>query len=352
MAAATLAVGALTLAACSSSPAAVKKPKTTTTVVPVTAQPQLCPLTGQPAPGGVIPQRPALAIKVDNYSAARPQSGLDRADIIFEEPVEGGITRYVAVFQCQNAPMVGPIRSARNIDIGILTQFGQPLLVHVGGINPVIANIAASPLINLDLGNYGLVIVHPPGRYAPFDTYASTTALWGLRADDQTVPAPIFTYSSTVPTGTAVTSVVIPFSGDAPVVWLYNPTNKLFMRYYGPEPDLLNNGHQNAAANVIVQTVDVTYGPWLENAEGGLEVQAQLSGTNGPLKVFRDGVEIDGIWQRSGAADPTQLLDSGGHPIALQPGPTWVELVPSTVNVTVATATPPPSPGSSTTASG
>jgi len=75
-----------------------------------------------------VPQRPALAVKVDNYAQARPQSGLDMADIVFEEPVEGGITRYVAVFQCQGAPEVGPIRSARNIDIGILGQFGRPLL--------------------------------------------------------------------------------------------------------------------------------------------------------------------------------------------------------------------------------
>ena len=91
---------------------------------------------------------------------------MDKADIVFEEPVEGGITRYAAVFQCQNAPLVGPVRSARNIDIGILGQFGTPLLVHVGGINPVLANIDASPLVNIDLGNYGS---HPdppagPGR--------------------------------------------------------------------------------------------------------------------------------------------------------------------------------------------
>ena len=68
-----------------------------------------------------------MAVKIDNYPAGRPQSGLDKADIIFEEPVEGGITRYAAVFQCQDAPLIGPVRSARNIDIGILGQLGQPV---------------------------------------------------------------------------------------------------------------------------------------------------------------------------------------------------------------------------------
>ena len=93
-----LASGALILGACSSSSKkAVKKPTTTTTAA------VLCPLTGTPAPGNVVPQRPAVGVKIDNYSAARPQSGIDAADIVFEEPVEGGITRFNAVFQCQNS---------------------------------------------------------------------------------------------------------------------------------------------------------------------------------------------------------------------------------------------------------
>ena len=115
--------------------------------------------------------------------------------------MEGGITRFVAVFQCQGATLVGPIRSARNIDIGILGQFGTPLLAHVGGIDPVIANIDASPIVNVDVGAHGTVNQHPPGRVAPYDTYASTSALWGLDPTDTSVPTPVFTYSSTTPAG-------------------------------------------------------------------------------------------------------------------------------------------------------
>jgi len=332
------ALGAVALlllaAACSSTPSAQPKkdapPTTTGTTVPRV----LCPLTGEPAPYNTVPEHPALAVKVDNYPIARPQSGIDKADIIFEEPVEGGITRYVAVFQCQDASLVGPIRSARNIDIGILTEFGSPLLAHVGGINPVLANIDASPLINLDLGAFGQVIQHVPGRYAPYDTYASTQALYGLKPTDKTVPAPVFRYSSTVPIGNPVASVAIPFSGTSNVVWRYNPTNERFMRYYGSQPDMLADNVQNMAANVIIQTVQVTYGPWLENEEGGLEVQAQLSGTSGPVQVLRDGVDINGTWQRSSPGSPTQFVSGFGQPITLTPGPTWVELVPSTVQVT------------------
>ncbi len=146
---ATAGLSGLLLSACSSSAptthqaSAVVKPTTTTTTSTVPAP--ACPLTGVPAPGGSVPQRPAMAVKIDNYPAGRPQSGLDKADVIFEEPVEGGITRFAAVFQCQDAALIGPVRSARNIDIGILGQLGNPLLAHVGGINPVLANINASP---------------------------------------------------------------------------------------------------------------------------------------------------------------------------------------------------------------
>ncbi|HTT86353.1 MAG TPA: DUF3048 domain-containing protein, partial [Acidimicrobiales bacterium] len=96
-------------------PNAPKHPRSSAAPVVTVPSGPVCPLTGQSAPGGQVPQRPALAIKVDNYPAARPQSGLNDADIVFEEPVEGGITRFVAVFQCQPASLVGPIRSARAV---------------------------------------------------------------------------------------------------------------------------------------------------------------------------------------------------------------------------------------------
>ena len=270
--------------------------------------------------------------------AARPQSGLNDADIIFEEPVEGGITRFVAVFQCQEAPLVGPVRSARNIDIGILGQLGHPLLAHVGGIDPVIANIDNSPLVNVDLGAHGTAEQHPAGRVAPYDTYSTTAALWGLYPTATTPPAPIFSYSSTVPTGSGVSpvaTVAIPFSSNSNVVWKYDAAIHAFQRYYGTKPDMLSTGAQNTAANVVVQFVTVTYGPWAENTEGGMEVQANLyDDASGPALIFRSGVEVGATWSRSTLGQATQFLTTGGQPIPLQPGQTWVELVPNTVKVT------------------
>ncbi|HVX22403.1 MAG TPA: DUF3048 domain-containing protein [Acidimicrobiales bacterium] len=338
------AAGAVLLAGCSSGGGTAKPPKktTTTTAAPTTTTTSTvpvvdCPLTGSPVPGGGgIPQRPALAVKVTNYVAGRPQSGLDKADIVFEEPVEGGITRFAAVFQCQGSQTVGPVRSARNIDIGILGQFGHPLLAHVGGINPVIANIDASPITNVDLGAHASLIQHPSGRRAPYDTYTSTTAIWAAYPTNTTPPPAVFTYSATPPAGGGpVATVSIPFSSNATVVWKYNTQLHAFQRYYGTKPDTLSTGAQNTAANVVVQFVQVTYGPWLENETGGLEVQANLyQDASGPALVFRSGQEIPGTWSRSTLGQPTQFVTNAGAPITLQPGQTWVELVPTTVKVT------------------
>ena len=129
-----------------------------------------CPLTGTPAPGGVVPARPALAVKIGNYTGDRPSAGLNQADIVFEEPVEGSYTRLVAVFQCQGAALVGDLRSAREPDVAILSQLSNPIFVHAGGIDPVLALLADAPIQDENIlgGGYGSVTIHPSGRYAPY----------------------------------------------------------------------------------------------------------------------------------------------------------------------------------------
>jgi hypothetical protein len=329
-------VAGLVLSACSSPPAqdaAPPKPKPTTTTTK--APGPVCPLTGVPAPGGSVPQRPAMAVKIDNYPSGRPQSGLNQADIVFEEPVEGGITRYAAVFQCQNVALIGPVRSARNIDIGILGQLGNPLLAHVGGIDPVIANIDASPIVNVDIGNSESLMIHPAGHVPPDSDYTSTAIVYGTHPTMNTPPQPLFTYSLQPPAGgTPAASVNIDFSATSNVTWKWNATTGTFQRYYNATtPDLLANGIQNQASNVIVQYVAISYGPWAENnLPGGLEVQADLyPNASGNAIVFRNGQEIQGTWHRSTLGSPTQFVNTAGQTITMMPGPTWVELVPNTI---------------------
>jgi hypothetical protein len=161
------------------------------------AGPPPAPSPGTPAPGGPVPQRPALAVKIDNYPAARPRAAWTR-------PTSSSRSRSKAASPATppsssaRCTLVGPVRSARNIDIGILGQLGTPLLVHVGGIDPVLANIDASPIVNVDLGDYGRSDP-PPGRVAPYDTYSSTAQMWGTHPTMTTPPQPLFTYSAKTP---------------------------------------------------------------------------------------------------------------------------------------------------------
>ena len=336
---ASVGIAGLILSACSSSDpphkAAVKvKPTTTTT----TAAPKpSCPLTGLPAPNGTVPQRPAMAVKIDNYPDGRPQAGLDKADIVFEEPVEGGITRYAAVFQCQDAALIGPARSARNIDIGILGQLGNPLEAHVGGINPVIANIDASPIGDVNLGASDSLMIHPAGRVPPDADFTSTSIVYGTHPTMNTPPQPLFTYSTTLPgAGSPVSNVNIPFSGTSNVTWHWNGTTNTFQRFYnGLQPDMLVDGAQNQTPNVVVQYVQISYGPWVENSEGGLEVQADLyPNASGAAMIYRNGQAFQATWHRGDLGSPTQFVNAFGVAIPLEPGTTWVELVPSNVAVT------------------
>ncbi len=339
---ATAGLAGLVLSACSSDPAphdsATAKIKATTTTSG--APKPACPLTGLPAPGGLVPQRPAMAVKIDNYPAGRPQAGLDKADIVFEEPVEGGITRFAAVFQCQNAALIGPARSARNIDIGILGQLGSPLLAHVGGIDPVIANIDASPIVDVDLGASNSLMIHPAGRVPPDADFTSTAIVYNTHPTMTTPPQPLFSYASAVPSGgSPVSTVNIDFSGTSNVTWKWNTATNTFQRFYnGTTPDMLADGAQNQTPNVVVQYVQISYGPWAENEEGGLEVQADLyPNASGTAVVYRNGMAFPATWHRGALGDPTQFVNAFGVPIPLEPGTTWVELVPNTI---MATTTP------------
>ncbi len=325
-------------------------PITTTAPVPVA----LCPLTGTPAPGGAVPARPALAVKIGNLTGDRPSAGLNQADIVFEEPVEGAITRLVAIFQCRGPSLVGDLRSARQPDAGILAQLSDPIFAHAGGIAPVLNLLSSSPLIDRNvLSGSGSTIIHPSGRYAPYSTFANTAALWALDPTDVTPPAPIFPFATAPPAGTVAgsgVSVHIPFSPSSDVTWQWSAPTSTYLRSYSGAPDRLLDGTQTAATNVVVMTVQTEIGSWVENDEGGREVVVTATGS-GPLLVLRDGAAIAGTWSRSTLTQPASLTGPGGVPITLQPGNTWVELVPAGIPVTP-TAAPAPAPASSTAAPG
>jgi hypothetical protein len=341
-----LVAGVLVATLADGSPAEQAVP-TTTTSSTVPAVVATCPLTGAPAPGGTVPPRPAVAVKIGNYTDDRPSAGLNQADLVVEEPVEGSYTRLVAVFQCQTASLVGDLRSARQPDVGILSQLSNPVFVHAGDIGPVQSLLDNAPLQDRNLlqGGMGSITLHPSGRYAPYSTFTDTTAVWATVPGDTTPPAPLFTYSPAPPVGAVPGSgltVHVPFSTEADVTWTWNPSTATYLRSYSGVADKLLDGAQTATANVVVMTVPTSIGPWYENSEGGREVEVDATGS-GPVVVLRDGVAVTGTWTRPSLTAPATLTVADGTPITLRPGSTWIELAPQGIPVTT-TAAPAPAP--------
>ncbi len=289
-----------------------------------------------------MPARPALAVKVGNYSGDRPSAGLNQADIVFEEPVEGAITRLVAVFQCQAPSLVGDVRSAREPDVGILSQLSNPMFAHAGGIDPVLSLLSHANLMDENIlgGGAASASIHPTGRYAPYSTFVKPAAVWALNPSDTTPPSPIFNYSTGLPNGAVPgsgSSVHIPFSSSSDVTWKWAPSTNGYLRYYSGSPDILMDGTQTSAANVVIMTVQTFTGPWVESAGGAREVEVVATGS-GPLVVLRGGAAVTGTWSRSGVNQPATLAAPDGTTIPLQPGNTWVELVPNGVPISTSAA--------------
>ncbi len=301
-----------------------------------------CPLTGTPSPNPQVPARPALAVKIDNYPAARPQTGLNQADVVFEEPVEGGITRLVAVYQCQQPPLVGPIRSAREPDVAIVDLLSRPIFIHVGGIPPIESMMASSNSIDEDLFYDGSLVIHPSGRQAPYDTYISPTSAWAKYSSDGTAPSPLFQYSPSQPPGPRISSANVPFSPTNNNTWTWSQSTNDWDLSIGGSPATDISGNQLTAENVLILTVETFQGPWVENSLGAHEVEVNPT-SGGPFQLLRNGVDVSGTWSRSSLSSPLVLSDANGNPVSLAPGRTWIEMLPSPISPTTSPASSNPS---------
>ena len=341
------AIGVTTTACSGSHKARTAPPAPTTAAAPTTAGPSTtvhhatavtCPLSGMPAPGGKVPARPALAVKMDNLPIARPQTGLSQTDIVYEEPVEGGITRYIAIFQCHDAARVEPVRSGRLIDPEIIGQYGaHPLIGYSGGIAPAVAAIDASSLIDVGVDRAPLSAYYrDPDRSAPHNLATSTAALWSAGAAQHAppVPPPAPFHFGALPAGATPAGGVHIGYQYSDVTWTWRPSAGVWFRSYSDTgPATLGEGGQITANNVIVMHVVLYPSQYVEDPTGSHENLLALTGT-GPLEVYRDGHQIKGSWSRPTLSAGTAYQDSAGHPIAMEPGQTWIELVPTTVAAT------------------
>ena len=291
-----------------------------------TAPTPTCPLSGESARGGV-PSRPALAVKVENLPDARPQAGLRSADIVYEEPVEGGITRFIAVFQCHDVERVGPVRSARNADPDVLSQFGVPVLAYSGGAPNVVRVVEAADLVSIDETAGGDAFTRDDSRVSPHNLYTGTRAIYRVAKAGRQAPAPVFAYADELSQrARRVSSIHLPFSSYSDVYWTWDRRAGEWRRAHGTEPHLDETGEPISATNVVVQIVSAVI------PAGGITPQLGLTGS-GRACVFRDGRMIVGRWERASGHDVTTFVTKDGQEIELAPGRTWVELFPSGLTV-------------------
>jgi hypothetical protein len=298
---------------------------------PPSPVPPMCPLTGV-EPRGEVPHRPALAIKVENHPAARPQASLNDADVVVEEPVEGGYTRFIAIFHCAGSERVGPVRSGRTTDPDYLRQLGEPLLGYSGAAPGVTRSLQRSPLVDLNYNVATGAYTRDSGRIAPHNLYTSTEGLWKAGRGSGARPRPLFDYADSWSGKAKATSTVhLPFSSVADVVWTWSRRDDAWLRSHGDVAHMLEDGSQVSATNVVIQVVEVTNGR-IVDAAGNPSPDVELIGS-GRAYVLRDGRVIKGRWERDRLDDLTRFVTQDGTEIALAPGRTWVELLPSTVEV-------------------
>jgi len=293
--------------------------------------------------------RPALAVKIENTPDSRPQAGLEQADIVFEEVVEGGITRFMAIFQSHDAAQLGPVRSARPEDPDILRQFNA-ILAFSGAAQYVVQRIQDTPNVYMLSPTQAASAFHRVNfRPSPHNLYSSTQALYRAapgRADAPpqppwhfaaTAPVPSPRPSGESPSPAPIVersrSVAIDFStSEYRAVWRYSATLGAFLRFEGGTPQM-SDQVQLRAANVLVMYVRTRQSQH-RDAAGHTTPIAEVTG-GGQALLFRNGVEVVGRWSRRSLQDRTGFATTIGTPFEFAPGVTWVELVPIGIKVTV-----------------
>jgi hypothetical protein len=295
----------------------------------VLSGPPVYPLTGQPAPSRAAASKPSLAVKIDNVSGAWPQAGVNSADIVFDILVEGGLTRLMAVYQSQPAPLIGPIRSARPVDAYLLRLFHGGYFAFSGAskheMKPV-RNHSHAVLLYADV-NAG-PFYRRSDHISPDNLFSSSSALTAAfqRMAPHEAAAPrVFGYARQAPHGVKTRQAVIPFP-SATAGWTWD--GHQYLRSQDGHPDMLIPGDQINSTNVVIMSTKVV-GTGIFETDGA-EDPLPVTVGSGRCWLLRNGVRVPGTWKRSAVNHRLHLLDSKGHPLLLAPGRTWVELMPST----------------------
>jgi len=322
---AALVAGAAACAAEPAGPSASATPTPTYTSRYVAPAPGvIAPLSGELLPAGTA-LGPALTVKIDNHDDARPPIALAAADIVFEELVEGGITRYAAVFESEVPAEIGPVRSIRPMDPDIAVPFGG-MIVYSGGQEQFVSMMMDTPVVNtvFDYDRQGL-FYRQDGRPSPHDVIVRAQEALALHPE-LVAPAQQFAFAASPATSTAgvagapIASMQLRFSDARYPSWTWDGGRGQFLRFQEGNADVDSEGGQLGATNVIAMMVGIDW-------SYGIVPRTVMVGS-GEAWVATDGRLVHGTWSKESRDAPIRFVDDAGFPIFLAPGNTWVELVP------------------------
>jgi hypothetical protein len=266
-----------------------------------------------------------LLVAIGNNRAARPQSGVEFADVVYEVLAEGGITRFLAVFGSRSAPEVGPVRSIRMALAEIALGYDAPL-AHAGGCEETLRFMARQAPKSLDgIRGAGASFRRVPHRKAPDNLYTSTAQLVeGARARGLRLTPLVRLPRGDRAGGESATRVVVAFARlvNAPNIVTYDFDGQVYRRSINDSPHLSAQGQQLAPENLVMLEVKtrtvMRQEPMLD-----MDVVGQ-----GRALLFRDGRVHTGTWQKSSAGAMFVLRDATGQPFTFARGQTWFHLVP------------------------
>jgi hypothetical protein len=292
-------------------------------------EPVVCPLTGLETTAS--PDRIPIAVAIDNVRQARPQAGLDKADIVYEMLAEGGIPRFLALYYCagDSEDRIGPVRSARTYFISVAGQF-DAALAHAGGSPQALREIEAGRIHSLDQFRFGEAYQRDRLRRAPYNLYTSTAQLRGAAegagfSAPGRLEGPRFETPQSL--GTEPYSIQIPYPTTR-VTYEYTPSTGEYARFMdGAAHRDEVSGEQLTVKNVIIQFARHS----VVDERGRLGID--LVGT-GDAIFFTGGRRIEGSWIRDSESDAFRYEDAGGNPVTFVPGQSWVQIVRTGTNVT------------------
>ena len=300
----------------------------------------MSPLNGLGVEDEEALDRRIVAVKIDNHWNARPQTGIERADAVYELLVEGGLTRFIALFHHSDAEYLGPIRSGRPTDPTLVKFLDAPL--QISGAQSWVVGVILSYDVKL-LGDNGNTTFRIGSRSAPHNLYGSTL-LMREESDrrgfaDDPPQQPIFDFGEPTPGEPGADTVDLDWSNNPAVRWEW--TGDEYIRFNGDNPhnwlsapeDGAEQTETQISTDTLVVIEAVRYSASSSSGEGS-SVPALDTVGSGAAYVFYDGLVVEGTWQRSSAGERFELTLNDGTPITVPPGRLWISIFPSNQQVT------------------